>query len=134
VEVTVPGKLYHAAPECVLGKILTEGLKSRFGIYAAESPGEALAFMWFRLLDHAHIDSVNGTPVMNVERHDVIHVWEIDTSKTELAEWEEGTDHSARFFGNASSWVYLEDSIPTTAISCQVFTREVVEEALAAVK
>lgn len=131
----LPGKLYHAAPECVVGKILQEGLKSGFGeIYAASSPADALTFMWFRLLDHAHMDAPNGTPIMSIERHDAIHVWEIDISKTDTARWEEGTDHSTAFFGNATSWVYLGKSIPADAVKCLVFTREVIEDALAAAK
>jgi hypothetical protein len=125
---TVPKKLYHAAPECVLGSINADGLKSNFGeIYAAETPGDALQFMWFRLLDHVHHEPNALMPEMtfNLVPHDSIHVWEIKTSKTDVGLWEAGTDHSAAFFGNATSWVYLSKEIPRAALELpKVYVRE----------
>jgi len=123
---TVPKKLYHAAPECALGSINADGLKSAFGeIYAAETPGDALQFMWFRLLDHVH-----RTPEsFGVEAHDSIHVWEIKTSKTDVGLWEPGTDHSAAFFNNATSWVYVSKEIPRAALNLpKVYVRELFAE------
>lgn len=122
----VPAKLYHAAPQCVLLDINDHGLKSNWGeIYAAESQGDALSFMWFRLLDHAHV----GEGGFTVQSHNEIHVWEIDTSKTNPALWEIGSDHNPNFF-TATSWVYGSKSIPRTSLSeCYVFTREILEQA-----
>jgi hypothetical protein len=119
---TVPKKLYHAAPECVLGSINADGLKSGFGeIYAAETPGDALQFMWFRLLDHVH----KTRESFDLVPHDSIHVWEIKTSKTDVRLWEPGTDHSAAFFGDATSWVYVSNEIPRMALSLpKVYARE----------
>jgi len=127
----IPKKLYHAAPECATFNISEEGLRSNLGeIYASGSIAGALTFMWFRLLDHAHISRENGQTKMEVVAHDSIYVWEIDTSKTDATLWEEGTDHSASFFGNATSFVYLSKEIPPSALSCFVFPREQIEEAV----
>lgn len=129
----IPKKLYHAAPECVAGKIFEDGLLSNFGeIYAAESPADALAFMWFRLLDHPHHEIIDGKPSLKMERHDAIHVWEIDTSKTDHGKWDHGTDHSARFFGNATSWVYQGKNISASAVQCYTYSREDIEQAVMA--
>ena len=104
----IPAKLFHAAPECVLLQIESEGLRSNWGeIYAAETPGDALTFMWFRLLDHVHPENyltVGDQKVPALVAHDAVHVWEIDTTKTDASLWSPGTDHSASFFGNATSW------------------------------
>lgn len=128
----IPKKLYHAAPECALGSINAEGLKSNFGeIYAAESPGDALQFMWFRLLDHVHHEPNPLMPelTINIVAHDSIHVWEINTSKTDVGLWEPGTDHSAAFFGNATSWVYSSKVIPRAALKLpKVYARELFAE------
>jgi hypothetical protein len=125
---TIPKKLYHAAPECALGSINDDGLKSAFGeIYAAETPGDALQFMWFRLLDHVHKEPNPLMPeiAFNVVPHDSIHVWEIKTSKTDVGLWEPGTDHSAAFFNNATSWVYGSKVISRSALSLpKVYVRE----------
>ncbi len=130
-----PERLYHAAPECVLASIATNGLRSNWGeIYAAESPAHALTFMWFRLLDHVHPQTDNGTPYVNIERHDAVHVWEIDTSKTDLTKWDHGTDHNAKFFGDATSWVYTGGVIPPDAIECYVYSRQDIENAASAAK
>lgn len=129
---TVPKKLYHAAPECVAGKIYEDGLRSNFGeIYAAESPADALTFMWFRILDHVHMDEKNGVPTMTIERHDAVHVWEIDVDQTDLERWEPGTDHSTKFFGDATSWAYRGKNIAASAVQCFSFSREVIEDAVA---
>ena len=129
----IPRKLYHAAPECVAGKIFEDGLRSNFGeIYAAESPSDALTFMWFRLLDHPHYEVVNGEPKVSVERHDAIHVWEIDTSKTEHGKWSAGTDHSTKFFGDATSWVYGGKNISASAVQCYTYSRQDIESAVLA--
>lgn len=126
----VPKKLYHAAPECVAGKIFEDGLRSNFGeIYAAESPAHALTFMWFRLLDHPHYEVVDGKPVYTIERHDAIHVWEIDTSKTNLSKWDRGMDHSTSFFGDATSWVYNGKRIAASAVNAYTYSREDIERA-----
>ncbi len=131
----VPSKLYHAAPECVLLNINDEGLKSHWGeIYAAESPAEALTFMWFRLLDHVHNEPNPLMPEMtfNVVAHNEIHIWEIDTAKTKAKLWNPGTDHSAAFFGNASSWAYAAKQIERKALTgCLVYTRADIEAATA---
>lgn len=126
---TLPNKLYHAAPECVLLDINKDGLKSSWGeIYAADSPADALTFMWFRLLDHPHISEAG----MKMVAHDEIHIWEIDTSKTDAALWEVGTDHSTKFFGAASSWVYSSKEIERGSLTgCLVYTRKDIETALA---
>lgn len=129
----IPEKLYHAAPECVAGKIFEDGLLSHWGeIYAAESPADALTFMWFRLLDHVHMEQKDGVPVMNIEAHGAVHVWEIDTSKTDLGKWEVGTDHSTAFFGNTTSWVYYGKNIAASAINCRMYSRELIESAASA--
>lgn len=130
----LPKKLYHAAPECVLLKIDAEGLRSNWGeIYAAEKPSDALTFMWFRLLDHVHPENyhmIGDQKVPALVRHDVIHVWEISTSKTNRALWSIGSDHSPAFFGNATSWAYQSKSIPRKALGLpQVFSRELIEAA-----
>jgi hypothetical protein len=130
----LPKKLYHAAPECVLLKIDAEGLRSHWGeIYAAETPADALTFMWFRLLDHVHPENIAVVQDMKVPalvRHDSIHVWEIRTSKTDRKLWSIGTDHSAAFFGNATSWAYASKSIPRKALGLPlVFSREAIETA-----
>lgn len=129
---TIPKKLYHAAPECALGSINSDGLRSAFGeIYAAETPGDALQFMWFRLLDHVHKEPNPLMPeiTFNVVPHDSIHVWEIKTSKTDVGLWEPGTDHSAAFFNNATSWVYGSKEISRAALSLpQVYVRELFAE------
>jgi hypothetical protein len=129
---TIPKKLYHAAPECALGSINSDGLRSAFGeIYAAETPGDALQFMWFRLLDHVHKEPNPLMPeiTFNVVPHDSIHVWEIKTSKTDVGLWEPGTDHSAAFFNNATSWVYGSKEIFRAALSLpQVYVRELFAE------
>lgn len=128
----IPKKLYHAAPECVAGKIFEDGLVSNWGeIYAAESPADALTFMWFRLLDHVHMEQKNGVPVMSIEKHDAIHVWEIDTTGTDVTKWQAGTDHSTAFFGNTTSWVYAGKNIAAEHLNGMLFTREVIEEATA---
>lgn len=129
---TVPEKLYHAAPECVLIDIHTGGLKSNFGeIYAASSPADAMNFMWFRLLDHPHYKIEDGKVVgMELERHDRIYVFEISTNRTDMSCWEVGTDHSSAFFGGAESWVYLGKNIERRAISdITYFTRLMIEKA-----
>lgn len=125
---TLPNKLYHAAPECVMLDINSDGLKSSWReIYAADSPADALTFMWFRLLDHPHIDESGASLVP----HDEIHVWEIDTSKTDAALWEAGTDHSAKFFGDATSWVYSGGSIERGCLTgCLVYTRKDIQDAM----
>jgi len=135
----VPAKLYHAAPECAFEGIITEGLKSHWGeIYAAESAGHALTFMWFRLLDHFHPEQklvIDGHEVPNLVAHSGIYVFEIDTTKTDQSLWDLGSDHSAAFFGaDTTSWVYAAKQIPTSAInylSSSFFSREVIEEATA---
>lgn len=129
-----PRYLYHAAPECVVQNILIEGIKGSFGVYAAEQPSHALTFMWFRLLDHAHrldepiADDGSSYPLtVTLVPHDSIHVWKIDTRKTDLSKWTEGTDHSTSFFGNATSWVYEADLVPADAIMLPtVFSREAI--------
>ena len=129
---TVPEKLYHAAPECVLINIQTEGLKSNFGeVYAASSPADAMNFMWFRLLDHPHYQFENGKIVgMELERHDRIYVFEISTNRTDKSCWEVGTDHSSAFFGGAESWVYVGKNIERRAISdITYFSRQMIETA-----
>ena len=131
---TVPAKLYHAAPECVLTDINGEGLKSNFGIYAASSPADAMNFMWFRLLDHPHYKYENGKIVgMELERHERIYVFEISTACTTKDYWEVGTDHSSAFFGGAESWVYAGKNIERRALTdITYFTREMVDEARSA--
>lgn len=131
----VPRKLYHAAPECVLLNIESEGLRSHWGeIYAAESPADALTFMWFRLLDHVHPENyltVGDQKVPTLVAHDAVHVWEIDTTKTDASLWSLGTDHSASFFGNATSWAYSSKTLPRKALSLPlVFSRQVIEDAV----
>lgn len=131
----LPKKLYHAAPECVLLSINADGLKSHWGeIYAAESPGDALAFMWFRLLDHVHNEPNPDVPGMSftMVAHKEIHVWEISTARTKAELWNPGTDHSAAFFGNATSWAYSSKNIKRSALTnCLVYSREVIEGATA---
>jgi hypothetical protein len=39
--------------------------------------------------------------------HDRLLVYQIDTKVTGKTKWEVGTDHNAKFFGNATSWVHL---------------------------
>jgi hypothetical protein len=81
--------------------------------------------MWFRLLDHVHKTPESFT----VEAHDSIHVWEIKTSKTDIELWEPGTDHSAAFFNNATSWVYGSKEISRAALSLpKVYVRELFAE------
>ena len=66
---------------------------------------------------------------LNMVAHDSIHVWEINTSKTDVGLWEAGTDHSAAFFGNATSWVYLSKEIPRAALELpKVYARELFAE------
>lgn len=129
----VPKKLFHAAPECVVSQIYAEGLRSQYsGIYATESPAEALTFMWFRILDHPHYTNEDGKLSVEFVRHDAIHVWEINTAKTKKDLWEVGNDHSPQYFGNASSWVYMSKELPRKALAeCWVYTREDIESALA---
>lgn len=130
----IPKKLYHAAPECALLPIESEGLKSNYGeIYAASSPTEALQFMWFRLLDHPHYEIVDGEPRVQLERHDRIYVWEIETARTDASCWDVGTDHSAAFFGSAASWVYGGKNIERHALTgATYFTREAIDDAMTA--
>jgi hypothetical protein len=135
-KITVPKKLYHAAPECVLIDIQTGGLKSNFGqIYAASTPADAMNFMWFRILDHPHYEFENGKIVgMHLERHDRIYVFEISTNRTNLDCWDVGTDHSPVFF-SGESWVYAGKNIERRAISdVTYFTREMIDAARSDVK
>jgi len=123
----MPRYLYHCAPECVFGDINAEGLKSNWGeIYAAETVAHALTFMWFRVLDHVHgtMDSEIG-PIVNLVPHDYVYVWEIDTRLTTRKLWSPGADHSASFFGDATSWAYGSKEIERGALSSvKVFSRD----------
>lgn len=131
----LPKKLYHAAPECTLLSINADGLKSHWGeIYAAESPAHALSFMWFRLLDHVHNEPNPLMPEMsfNLVAHDKIYVWEISTARTKAELWNPGTDHSAAFFGDATSWAYSSKNIKRSALTnCLVYSRADIEAATA---
>lgn len=117
----VPQFLYHAAPMCVYNGINKEGLKSNWGeVYAAGSIEDALTFMAFRLLDHVHgvrTIEMDGKEwnIPDLQQHPSIHVWVIDTSKTDASLWREGMDHSPAFFGAATSYVYPMD-IPRDAL------------------
>jgi hypothetical protein len=127
----IPAKLYHGAPECVAGKIFEDGLVPNFGeIYASDSPAGCISFMWFRLLDHIHPELVDGKPKLNIEQHDGMHVWEIDTSMTDITAWEHGTDHARGAFGGATSWVYTGGTITASAIKGFTYTREMIEDAV----
>lgn len=118
----LPELLYHCAPECAFESIDQEGLKANFGeVYAAGSMNDAATFMAFRLFDHFHDGfqeiEINGElhKFPNIVSHDKIYFWVIDTSKTKTRKWSEGIDHSAAFFGDATSFVYAGD-IPREAL------------------
>ena len=102
----LPRYLYHATSVCNRESIEERGLISSFGeVYASESEDDCLAFMGFRLLGHFHFVKESNDPVY-VE-HDSLLVYQIDTKETIESKWEVGTDHNAKFFGDATSWVYL---------------------------
>lgn len=131
----IPKRLYHASPQCAFDAINTQGLKSDVGlIYAASTPEEALTFMWFRILDHPHYERQDdGKLSFDLVAHTRIDVFEIMTARTNLQLWEEGTDHSASFFGGANSWVYLDKNIKRDALSRALsFSRTDIEDAVAA--
>lgn len=128
----LPEILYHAAPQCVYDSIEEEGLKSNFTeVYAAGSPAEALSFMYFRILDHAHSELIDGKVHTEIVEHGEIHIWMIDTDVTGKKLWQQGTDHSASFFGGASSYVHTGDVPADALIGCEIVTREEIETALA---
>lgn len=131
----IPKRLYHAAPQCAFDAINAEGLKSDAGlIYAASTPEEALTFMWFRLLDHPHYEQQDdGKLSFELVAHNRIDIFEIMTARTNVALWEEGTDHSSSFFGGANSWVYLDKNIKRDALSKVLpYFRSDIESAVAA--
>ena len=128
----LPEVLYHAAPQCAYDSIEEQGLKSNFTeVYAASSLGEALSFMYFRILDHPHSELVDGKVQTEMVSHDEIHIWLIDTDVTGGESWEKGSDHSASFFGGASSYVHSGDIPPDALMGCEIVTRAEIEEALA---
>jgi hypothetical protein len=126
-KLNIPTKLYHAAPMCAVENIIAEGLKGSYGlVYAAGSPAEALTFMWFRLLDHAHHELVDGKVSFELVPHESIHVWEVDTDITGKKSWDGGADHAPSFFGGARSFEHKGD-IPFDALTdCRVISREVI--------
>jgi len=102
----LPRYLYHASAVCNRESIDERGLISSFGeVYASESEDDCLTFMGFRLMSHFHFVKEGDDPVY-VE-HDRLLVYQIDTKVTGKTKWEVGTDHNAKFFGNATSWVHL---------------------------
>ncbi len=102
----LPRYLYHASSICNQESIDERGLISSFGeVYASESEDDCLTFMGFRLMSHFHFVKEGDDPVY-VE-HDRLLVYQIDTKVTGKTKWEVGTDHNAKFFGNATSWVHL---------------------------
>jgi len=102
----LPRYLYHASSICNQESIDERGLISSFGeVYASESEDDCLTFMGFRLMSHFHFVKEGDDPVY-VE-HDSLLVYQIDTKVTGKTKWEVGTDHNAKFFGNATSWVHL---------------------------
>jgi hypothetical protein len=112
----LPEFLFHAAPMCVRDSIEADGLRSQYGeLYAAEKPEHALTFMAFRLYTHIHgMQKLEITIPILVE-HPEVDVWMIDVAKTDLAKWQAGSDHSAAFFGEATSLTYSEP-IPRSAL------------------
>lgn len=102
-DVKIPELLYHVSPECVYNDISEQGLKANFGVvFLAPSVEEALGFMWFRLIDHAHPTTTNGIG-MELVHHDRIDIWVVDTSELESKNLEVSTDHNPMLFGTA--WV-----------------------------
>jgi len=122
----LPENLYHAAPVCVHDSIEEEGLKSNFTeVYAAGSVGEALSFMYLRILDHPHPTwDENGKLGFEFVPHDAIDIWIIDTGLTDEEAWNTGTDHSSSFFGGARSYVHTGDIPSDAIIGCATVTRQ----------
>jgi len=123
-----PRYLYHASPECVYDSIMQDGLVRSWGaVFASEKPEHCLNFMSFRLIDHVHgseMVEIQGTKhrVPNIVSHDVIYVWKIDTYATDN-KWERGEDHSAAFFGEATSWETHQDVPRWALVEVQAFGR-----------
>lgn len=121
----IPELLYHVSPQCVYDSILKDGLKANFGeVYASEQPGHALGFMWFRILDHVHRKLISESNEFEIVAHDHIDIWTIDTSMLAGKNLEHSTDHSAAFFGNATSWVHRGDIPPEALIHHDTISRE----------
>ena len=130
-----PNKLYHAAPECAYEGIDEHGLQANFGeVYAGGSIAEAMTFMWFRLIDHAHNEWVDGKLKFEMIAHDEVHIWEIDTTITGKNNWSGGTDHNAAFFGKARSFTHTGDIERAALVQCHIVTREEVLERIEGAK
>lgn len=124
-DIETPELLYHAAPQCAYESISEQGLKANFGeVYASDSPGGALSFMWFRLLDHIHPTPENKTIPFQVVEHDRVDIWVIDCSQLDGKKLELGTDHNPEFFGGATSWTHRGDIPPEALIEEMSVTRE----------
>jgi len=131
----IPSKLYHAAPQCVHEGIDEHGLQANFGeVYAGGSIAEAMAFMWFRLVDHPHHEMVDGKLKFEIEPHDEVHIWEIDTTITGKKGWDVGGDHNPAFFGNARSYTHTGDIERDALVQCHIVTREEIETLLEGAK
>lgn len=117
-----PEILYHVSPACAHDAIKAEGLKANFGeVYASEAPAHALSFMWFRILDHPHLEGKN----FELVPHDRIDIWTIDTSLLDLNKLEESSDHASSFFGESTtSWAYRGDIPIEALVEYNYVTRE----------
>lgn len=112
-----PRYLYHASAECVRDAIYADGLKSGWeGVYAAETPEQALRFVALRAFAHMHgmktmlLPNGDEVPVPNIVQHDVVDVWKIDTYLCKGRLWRQSYDHSPIFFGpDVRSWLYPLD-------------------------
>ena len=122
-------KLYHASPECAYESIDEKGLVANFSVvYAAESLDQALGFMSWRLLDHWHMNAVEGVIQIETVNHNAVYVWEIDTTNTDQDKWEESSDHNAAFFKNAKSYAYTGNINRKALTKCHIVSRETLDK------